>query len=82
MSLEAILAEVGDDIALPLALAPRVVGRHCPGHHESDGKRKSSRIRRGDLWLRRHSWKRPGLPRVRVGPMCTLTITGWHETES
>jgi hypothetical protein len=29
-----------------------ILGRLCPGHHESAGKRKSGRIRNGNRWIK------------------------------
>ena len=50
---EIILAELGPDLSRFRTARPSgVVGRLCPGQHESAGKRTSGRTRRGNPWLR------------------------------
>src|SRR6267143_547095 len=46
----------------------------CPGSHESAGKRKSGKIRKGSLWL-------PGPSRPRRTTICRLSIAGWQREE-
>jgi len=49
-----LVAEIGVDM-MPFASAERLVSwaGMCPGNHESAGKRKSGRTRKGSPWLRR-----------------------------
>jgi transposase len=51
---EVILAEIGADLTR-FGNAPRLAAWAgvCPGHNESAGRRRSSRTRRGNPWLRR-----------------------------
>jgi transposase len=51
---EVLIAEIGVDMT-PFASAERLVSwaGMCPGNHESAGKRKSGRTRKGSPWLRR-----------------------------
>lgn len=50
---EVIIAETGADMAVfPTAGAPRVLGRHHPGHHESAGRSKSAKTRPGNTYLK------------------------------
>ncbi len=51
---EIIVAEIGADLE-PFAEADRLASwaGMCPGNHESAGKRKSGRTRKGSPWLRR-----------------------------
>jgi transposase len=52
-SAEQILAELGDDMSrFPTAAQAASWTGICPGHHESAGKRKSGRTRKGNRWLR------------------------------
>ena len=52
-SAEQILAELGDDMSrFPTAAHAASWTGICPGHHESAGKRKSGRTRKGNRWLR------------------------------
>jgi len=49
----AILSEVGDDMSRFLTAGHLVAWSGlCPGHNESAGKRKSSRLRKGAPWLK------------------------------
>jgi transposase len=50
---EVILAEVGSDLSrFPTAKHLAAWAGMCPGNHESAGKRKSGRTRKGSPWLR------------------------------
>ena len=51
---EVLIAEIGVDMT-PFASAERLASwaGMCPGNHESAGKRKSGRTRKGSPWLRR-----------------------------
>lgn len=50
---EAIIAEIGADLTrFPTAAHLASWAGLCPGNHESAGKRKSGRIRKGNSWLR------------------------------
>jgi transposase len=52
-SAEQILAELGDDMSrFPTAAHAASWTGICPGHHESAGKRKSGKTRKGNRWLR------------------------------
>lgn len=52
-SAEQILAELGDDMSrFPTAAHAASWTGICPGNHESAGKRKSGRMRKGNRWLR------------------------------
>lgn len=53
LSATAILSEIGHDMSR-FATAGRLVAWAglCPGQHESAGKRKSSRLRKGPVWLK------------------------------
>ncbi|MBI2526326.1 MAG: IS110 family transposase [Candidatus Rokubacteria bacterium] len=52
-SAEQILAELGDDMTrFPTAGHAASWAGICPGNHESAGKRKSGKTRKGDRWLR------------------------------
>ncbi len=52
-SAEHILAELGDDMSrFPTAAHAASWTGICPGHHESAGKRKSGKTRKGNRWLR------------------------------
>ena len=52
-SAEQILAELGDDMRrFPTAAHAASWTGICPGNHESAGKRKSGRTRKGNRWLR------------------------------
>jgi transposase len=77
---QVILAEVGADLkqfedAEHLASWAGM----CPGNHESGGKRKSGRTRKGSVWLRRALWKRrmgPHGPKTSTSKICTI---GWPD---
>src|SRR5205823_12260192 len=52
-SAEQILAELGDDMRrFPTAAQAASWSGICPGNHESAGKRRSGRTRKGNAWLR------------------------------
>ncbi len=52
-SAEQILAELGDDMPrFPSAGHAASWAGRCPGNHQSAGKRKSGKTRKGDRWLR------------------------------
>src|SRR4029453_12266872 len=52
-SAEQILAELGDDMSrFPTAAQAAAWAGVCPGNHESAGKRKSGKTRKGNRWLR------------------------------
>jgi transposase len=52
-SAEQILAELGDDMGrFPTAAQAASWAGVCPGNHESAGKRKSGKTRKGNRWLR------------------------------
>jgi transposase len=52
-SAEQILAELGDDMSrFPTAAHAASWAGMCPGNHESAGKRKSGKPRKGNRWLR------------------------------
>jgi transposase len=52
-SAEQILAELGDDMnRFPTAAHAASWAGICPGNHESAGKRKSGKTRKGNRWLR------------------------------
>jgi transposase len=48
---QVLIAECGLDMSLSRPSALRLVGRGCPGHHESAGHRCSGRTRPGPRWL-------------------------------
>ena len=52
-SAEQILAELGDDMRrFPTAAQAASWSGICPGNHESAGKRRNGRTRKGNAWLR------------------------------
>jgi transposase len=50
---EVVLAEIGTDLSrFPSDAHLSSWSAMCPGHHESAGKRRSGKVRRGNRWLR------------------------------
>jgi hypothetical protein len=58
---EVIVAEIDADMSrFPSAAHPSSWAAMCSGNHESAGKRRSGKTRRGNRWFAPH-WRRPAL---------------------